>query len=233
MKHGAGARPPTPPSGDARGSLHAQILATEHWSLLATRSMTWTEIFSRTATYLTIVSATVIALSLVAQGTGFGRELQVFAVIVLPVVLFVGIATYLRLVEADVEDAWLVIGMNRLRHAYLDLAPELEGYFVTSDHDDEPGMLRTYAFRDTIGLSHWLSGSPVIVGLVNAVVGGVLGGALAHVAGASTQLQVAVGLLVGAALAAAFAVLGYRRVVHMRHRYHPSFPGDPGGKGVT
>src|SRR5687768_15820738 len=44
------------PRPDRRGdeaALRAQLLATEHWSLLATRSMTWSEIFSRTGTFLT------------------------------------------------------------------------------------------------------------------------------------------------------------------------------------
>jgi hypothetical protein len=68
----------------------------------------------------------------VANATGFGRDFRMFALLVLPVVLLVGVATYFRLVEADIEDAWLVIGMNRLRHAYLELAPELEPYFVAS-----------------------------------------------------------------------------------------------------
>jgi hypothetical protein len=155
-------RPPvrTPPSLgglDASGNTpHAQFLATEHWSLLATRSLTWNEIFSRTGTYLTVLSATVIALSLVANATGFGQDFQTFALLVLPVVLLVGVATYFRLVEADIEDAWLVIGMNRLRHAYLELAPELEPYFVASHHDDTPGMLQTYSFRSRVGLTHWL-----------------------------------------------------------------------------
>jgi len=130
----------TPPSLgglDTTGNTpHAQFLATEHWSLLATRSMTWNEIFSRTGTYLTVLSATVIALSLVANATGFGQNFRTFALLILPVVLLVGVGTYFRLVEADIEDAWLVIGMNRLRHAYLELAPELEPYFVASHHDD-------------------------------------------------------------------------------------------------
>jgi hypothetical protein len=121
---------PTPPSLgglDATGNTpHAQFLATEHWSLLATRSMTWNEIFSRTGTYLTVLSAAVIALSLVANATGFGQAFRTFALLILPVVLLIGVGTFFRLVEADIEDAWLVIGMNPLLHAYLELAPELE-----------------------------------------------------------------------------------------------------------
>jgi hypothetical protein len=56
----------------------------------------------------------------------------------LPIVLLVGVATVLRLSDANTDDFWLVVGMNRLRHAYLELAPELEPYFVTAHHDDEP-----------------------------------------------------------------------------------------------
>jgi hypothetical protein len=52
-------------------------------------------------------------------------------VLVLPVVLFTGLATYIRIIDARIEDFWLVSGMNRLRHAYLENAPGLEPYFVT------------------------------------------------------------------------------------------------------
>ena len=40
-----GVTPPQPPV-----AVRAQILATEHWSLLATRSMTWSEVMSRIVT---------------------------------------------------------------------------------------------------------------------------------------------------------------------------------------
>src|SRR5262245_48632486 len=128
----------------AAAPLRAQILATEHWSLLATRSMTWSEIFSRTGTFLTVLSATAVALSLTAQATGFGSGFRTFALVVLPIALLVGLGTYVRLVEADIEDAWIIVGMNRLRHGYLELAPDLEPYFVTGSHDDFPGVLQTY-----------------------------------------------------------------------------------------
>jgi len=60
-------------------AVRAQILATEHWSLLATRSMTWNEMFSRAAMFLTVLSAAVVALALVAQATGFGPGFRSFA----------------------------------------------------------------------------------------------------------------------------------------------------------
>ena len=219
----------TPPSLDtvdrARSSLHAQFLATEHWSLLATRSMTWNEIFSRTGTYLTVLSATVIALSLVANATGFGTDFRTFALLILPVALLVGVGTYFRLVEADIEDAWLVIGMNRLRHAYIELVPELEPYFVASHHDDAPGMLQTYSFRQRVGVTHWLSGSPVIVGIINAVVTGALTSVICQAAGAGSTLRTITGGLVGVGTAAVLGLIGYRKVHHASRDYRPRFPG--------
>jgi hypothetical protein len=209
----------------AAASLRAQILATEHWSLLATRSMTWNEIFSRTSIFLTVLSATVVALSLVAvQSSGFGHGFRVFALFVLPIVLLVGLATYIRLIEADIEDVWLVAGMNRLRQAYLELAPDLDPYFVTSRHDDELGVLQTYSFRYQIGVIHLLSGSPVIVGIIDTMLSGVLAAIACQALGAPGEAQIAAGLLAALAAAAMLAALGYRRLSRLRREYHPRFP---------
>jgi hypothetical protein len=205
-------------------SPHAQFLTTEHWSLLATRSMTWNEIFSRTGTYLTVLSATVIALSLVANATGFGQDFRTLALLILPVVLLVGLGTYFRLIEADIEDAWLVIGMNRLRHAYLELAPELEPYLVAGHHDDQPGMLQTYSFRSRVGPTHWLSGSPVVVGIINAVVTGVLTAVVCQALGAGVVLRTVAGVLAALATAALLGATGYRKVHRVSRDYRPRFP---------
>src|SRR5690242_7235334 len=86
---------PTSSLSDRSGvtdAVRAQILATEHWSLLATRSMTWNEVFSRASMFITVLSASVVALALVAQATGFGPGFRLFALLVLPVVLLVGVA---------------------------------------------------------------------------------------------------------------------------------------------
>jgi hypothetical protein len=225
MKHNPPiSRPPSLDGQQGPNNLAAQFLATEHWSLLATRSMTWSEIFSRTNTYLTVLSATVIALSLVANASGFGRDFVTFALLVIPVALLIGIGTYFRLIEADVEDAWLVIGMNRLRHAYLELAPELEPYFVAGSHDDAPGILRTYSFRSRVGLTHWLSGSPVVVGIIDAVVVGVLAAIICEAAGAGVLVRTLVGALAGCAAAVVLGYVGYRKLREVTRDYEPRFP---------
>src|ERR1700675_435950 len=88
----------------ARRSQRIQILATEHWSLLATRSLSWNESFARASMFLTLLSGTTVALALVAQATSFGQGFVLFALLILPVVLFVGLTTYVRLLEINNED---------------------------------------------------------------------------------------------------------------------------------
>ena len=149
-----------------------QILSTEHWSLLATRSLTWNEAFSRAQTFLSVLSAAVIALALVAQATEFGTGFAAFALIILPVVLFLGVATYLRLVAINVdEDRW-VGGMNRIRAAYLERAPHLERYFVTDHHDDAKGVMATAGWGQFPTL-HGFVTTPAVVGVVCSVVAAV------------------------------------------------------------
>ena len=71
-----------PPSSRTPEAAKLQILATEHWSLLATRSLTYTEALSRVTIFLAILSGAVIALALVAQADSFGRT---FISIAIPV----------------------------------------------------------------------------------------------------------------------------------------------------
>lgn len=210
--------------GDSPAALRAQLLATEHWSLLATRSLTWQEIFSRTAIFLTVLSATVVALSLVVQADGFGPGFRTFALAVLPIVFLVGLGTYVRLVEADIEDAWLVIAMNRLRHAYLELAPDLAPYFTTGVHDDEPSVLQTYTFRKRVGVAHLLAGSPVIIGVIESLVAAVLAAVACQALGAPAWVQVLAGVLVALGTAAALGAVLRGKVRRLRRDYHPRFP---------
>src|SRR5436305_6156769 len=120
-----------------------QILATEHWSLLATRSLIYQESLGRVNMFLGILSGAVIALALVAQASHFSSAFYAVAVFMLTVVFFTGIATIRRLMMLNRDDYKWVVGMNRLRHGYLELHPELEPNFITSSYDDLAGALKT------------------------------------------------------------------------------------------
>ncbi|THF83973.1 hypothetical protein E7T09_20910 [Deinococcus sp. KSM4-11] len=209
-------------------AVRAQILATEHWSLLATRSLTWTETFSRAGMFLTVVSGAVVALALVGNATGFGPAFRGFALLLLPVVLLIGLLTYARLSDANLEEMGLLIGMNRLRHAYLELAPDLTAYFVTGLHDDEAGIAQTYGtvFHRYTGYSvvQALSGTPELVGLITAVTGGVLGALVASSLRWPELASVTTGIITGLAVAAALLLRTLRRYAQARRAYQPKFP---------
>src|SRR5438874_1702935 len=78
-----------------------QILATEHWSLLATRALTYQESLGRVNMFLTILSGAVIALALVAQADRFGPAFISIAIFMLAVVFVVGFFTVARLLALN------------------------------------------------------------------------------------------------------------------------------------
>lgn len=205
-------------------AVRAQILATEHWSLLATRSMTWNEVFSRASMFITLLSAAVVALALVAQATAFGPGFRLFALLLLPIVLLVGMATLIRLGDANTDDFWLVGGMNRLRHAYLELAPELEPYFVTAHHDDKASVFQSYGFDARLRLSRFLAGTPNLVAAINVVVVGVFAALITDTLGAPDAIDVAVGVVAALATAVSFGVLASRTISSALRTYRPRFP---------
>src|SRR5437879_3546081 len=187
------------PTGEASPSMRLQILSTEHWSLLASRSLAWNESFSRAGMFLTTLSGAIVALGLVGGATGFGESFTLFALVILPVVLFIGLATWIRLGAPNYHEALCVVGMNRIRAAYLQLAPDLERFFVMSAHDDFPGIGVTMGVQPGGGRGFWLAqmiaGTPTVVAVLNAVlVGAILAIAAVRLGGSS-----ATALLVGGA----------------------------------
>lgn len=178
------------------GPQAAQILGTEHWSLLAARSLIWNEAQSRATVFLTVLSASIIALALLADATGFGAQTTTLALVLLPVVFLLGLAAYARLVQINTEEFQLVLAMNRLRHAYLQIEPGLERYLTTGHHDDERGVIATYMLH---GPSlpwlwvHFLVNTPTIIATVDAALAAAVVVLVLQVAEASRSVAVAGG----------------------------------------
>lgn len=191
--------PPTDvPPGQVSPGVRAQLLATEHWSLLATRGMTWSEVMSRITIHLTIASASLVVLALVVQASGFGTAFHVLSIGLASAVLVLGLLTAVRVHNASVDDALLLVGMNRLRAAYLAIDPTLEPYLVTSWHDDQPGLLASYTMGVRRSLpSHVLGSTSMFMNVVNTIVAGTLGALIAGAAGGGPTAEVATGLLLG------------------------------------
>lgn len=184
------------PADTTGAALRLQVLATEHWGLLATRSLVWNELFPRAGMFLSTLSAAVVALALVAQATEFGEGFVVFALVILRVVMFIGVATLIRMGKTNYYDTLCVIGMNRIRHAYLQLAPEVEPFTVMSSNDDLQGIDRTSGVAPgTSMLSTVIVSSPFVVAVINAVIGGGVGAIIAQQLSVPTPWVIAAGAL--------------------------------------
>jgi hypothetical protein len=216
-----------------RDSEVIQILATEHWSLLATRALTYQESLGRVNMFLAVLSGAVIALALIAQADHFGPAFISIAIFMLSVVAVVGLFTVARLTQLNRDDYHWVVAMNRLRNAYMQLHPELEPHFLTGAHDDLPGVLKTMGFEpgpvrsSQLGsVVHGLQTLPGMLSVIVAAVVGAIGGLAAAGFGAIPLVVVLAGI--GAfSLAAGLLVYWQRRGYMRGSGIAPRFPSPP------
>jgi hypothetical protein len=77
---------------------------TEHFNLQTARAVTVSEANGRASIYLAALSGNLITLAFVGQMSRLGATFYAFALILLPVLAFVGVVTFLRLVQSSIED---------------------------------------------------------------------------------------------------------------------------------
>ena len=214
----------TPVSPPPAASPLPVFLSTEHWSLLGTRSMTWSEVMSRIQIHLTVLSAFLVVLALTAQATGFGTPFHVLAIGLASAALVMGMLTAVRVSTASREDADLIRAMNRIRHAYVDLAPELGPYLTASTHDDAAGLMGTNALgRPRNQALYVVGGTGFFLMVVNALVAGTLAALVADTAGVGRTVTALVGALAALAYCAGHIGVG-RRTFTTHHDIR--FPSD-------
>jgi len=207
--------------------VRVQMMATEHWSLLASRNLAWTESFTRASMFLSTLSFAVVAMALIGQASGFGEEFRLFALVLLPIVLFLGIATSVRMDSANHHDVQCIIGMNRIRAGYLEIAPDLERFFVMGTTDDYAGITNTMAVLPNRSiLLNLIGASPTLLAVLNSV----LVAAIVTLGGIQLAIDMSLSLIAGAVAFVATLILWAYLVRHMltdlvaKHR--PMFPGS-------
>ena len=110
----------------------AAFATTEHFNLQTARAVTVSEANGRASIYLAAVSGNLIALAFIGQMSRLGAAFYAFALILLPVLAFVGVVTFVRLVQSSIEDLAYAHRIALLRSFYLRVAPELEPYLVVA-----------------------------------------------------------------------------------------------------
>ena len=175
----------------------ATFATTEHFNLQTARAVTVSEANGRANIYLAALSSSLIALAFVGQISRLGVAFYAFALILLPVLAFVGVVTFLRLVQSSLEDIAYAHRIGLLRNFYLQLSPELEPYLVVlrgpgSEVQFEGKRVRPSTWQLTLTAAG-------MVAVVNSVVVAACAGLLLQAAGAHPlAIPVAVGAVIGA-----------------------------------
>jgi hypothetical protein len=157
----------------------AQALGAEYGVLMTAVTASWSASLARTTIFLGVLSAAGVALGFVAQSGANGASLSQVALVVLPLLLFLGVATFVRLVQVQREAILYITGMNRIRHFMQQRAPASRAYFVLPPYDDEPAIYRGLGAgirrrRPRFPLLYLAVQTQGIVGIVTAGVAAVL-----------------------------------------------------------
>lgn len=195
------------PAGARWDARALSILTAEHSSLASARSLAYNEAFTRIGNFLSFLSISFVVLALIAQATSFADPFLGIAALTLTFDFVIGLITFGRILGTTSDDLRAVQAMARVRHGYLQIAPHLEPYFSDGTTDDPQGVMRTYRVpeRGLPGVLYALTTSTGMMAIIDALLGGVLVGVLALLAGISAEL--ALGLGAGATVVI-FAVAG-------------------------
>ncbi|MFE4195403.1 hypothetical protein ACFRJ9_06045 [Paenarthrobacter sp. NPDC056912] len=227
MSEEPGDATPEPPAAQPAVSpgIRAQFLATEHWSLLASRSTTQSEVLTRISMFLTFTSASLLSVALVGQATQFSEAFRAFALTILSIDVVVGLLTQIRVMSVGMEDLMYVVAMNRLRAAYVDLDPGMARYLMAGYSDDEEGAKRTYYFfggrRD---FSQVAGSSMVFMVTANSALIALLVGSAMVAAGLPVPLGVAVAVAAALTFFGISMARGGRRYFAVWKNYKAIFP---------
>jgi hypothetical protein len=183
-----------------------------------------TESLGRTTIYLGTLSATLVALALIIQGETTEGDFRLFALILLPALIFLGTVTFVRVLETGIEDTMYAMAINRIRHYYLEQAGEDARYFALAGHDDLEGLFANMGLASSKWRPFFSIGA--VLALINSMVVGALAG-VAVDAVASREIALVAGALVTAAAFAVHYRTGLSRYSRAMERHTPLFPSDP------
>ena len=150
------------------------IMTTEHYNLQTGRSMTISEANGRSSLFVGAVSSGLVALAFVGQLSHLETPFFVFSLVVIPTLFLMGLITFERVLQSGTADMMYARGINRIRHLYLEYAPQMQPYFILSAHDDRAGTLGHEAMH-TSWVQVFLSTASMIAVINSVLVGSFVG----------------------------------------------------------
>jgi hypothetical protein len=184
-------------------------LTTEHFTLQGARAATTSESAARSSLFLGSVSSALVALGFLASVSGGDSALfRTFALTALPTLCFLGVVTFMRLVELGTEDILYGRAINRIRNHYLELAGPQARMFMMRANDDAVGVLTNMGLRPG-RVQLYLTNAFAIAVVTAVLAGSTVALAVGAITGAALGVDVAAGAVV--AIASVPALMRYSR----------------------
>lgn len=208
-----------------------RVLLAEYSVLQTSLGNAWGQAQQRTNVLLAVLSALAVAIGLAAQATGFAESTG-FTLVVLSIAWFVGLATFIRVIQASREAAMIMFNMNRIRHYLRGSAPGSAPYFMLPVNDDEAALLRGLGsgmYRDPP--NPMVFGLVQIPGVVAVVTSAIAGSTAAIIAAtvAATPVVLVAGIGGFAAMLVMLMTYWGRQVIELRESHTPMFPSEASG----
>jgi hypothetical protein len=174
------------------------FLTTEQFTLQTERTSASNDTNARLQLFMTVLTSSIISLALVAQISDAGDAFRGLALVLLPTVYLFGVLTLGRM--RQLWQAWFAAsqGMGRIRHYYVEFAPETAPYFVMPTTDDPWSTLRGSGIGGAAAkVSPWegMYTAPAAVGLVNSIVAAAFVGILSSTSVDGTLVPAILGAL--------------------------------------
>ena len=104
------------------------MMTTEHYTLQSAQAQEVADINGRNTLFIGAVSSTLIALAFIGQVSHLGTAFFVFSLVLFPLLFFIGLFTFEWVLQATNATIVYQRGINRIRHLYLEYAPQMQPY---------------------------------------------------------------------------------------------------------
>jgi hypothetical protein len=201
------------------------IMTTEHLNLQTGRAMTIAEANGRSSLFVGAVSSGLVALAFVGQISRLGTAFFVFSLVVSPTLLLMGLITFERVLQAGSVDLIYASGLNRIRHLYLEYAPQMQPYFILSTHDDREGIVG----QEAMHTSWWqvFFNTAGMIAVINSVLVGSFVGLLFAVFTLPLWVSTSMGVVTFLVSVALHQRYQWRQLLHQERNLPVLFPSQP------
>jgi hypothetical protein len=201
------------------------MLTTEHFTLQTAQSQEVEDMNGRTTLFIGAISGALVALAFVGQLSRESTAFYVFSLVLFPSLIFMGLVTFERTIQSTYAVITYARGISRLRHLYVEYAPQARPYFILSTHDDSTGVTARVGVRATWWQLFFITPGMIAV-IVGVLIGVFVGLLLAYLFGLALPLCTVAGVVAFGVSVTLLQIYHWRRFRSTEASIPALFPSD-------